>query len=460
MTPLPLDGLSSLSALSPLDGRYASKTDALRPWLSEAGFMHHRVQVEIQWLLALGTGELPGVPRFSEAAQAKLLTLAADFSEADARRIKEIESVTNHDVKAVEYWLKERATGDDELARAAEFIHFACTSEDINNTAHALMFGGARDAVLIPKLTSLCESLSTLALQHGDVAMLSRTHGQPASPTTLGKEMANFAARLKRAIATLGAVQVRAKMNGATGNYNAHMAAYPDVDWPSFSRAVVEQRLGLGFNPHTIQIEPHDWMAEMFDALARINTILIDFNRDVWGYISLGYFRQRLKAGEIGSSTMPHKVNPIDFENSEGNLGLANALLRHLSEKLPISRWQRDLTDSTVLRNVGVAFGYSLLAFDSCARGIGKLEVNHESIRADLADAWEVLAEPVQTVMRRHGLPNPYEQLKDLTRGKGISREALQSFISQLDLPAEDKDRLLAMTPESYIGAAAQLARE
>jgi adenylosuccinate lyase len=460
MTPLPLDGLSSLSALSPLDGRYASKTNALRPWLSEAGFMHHRVQVEIQWLLALGAGELPGVPRFSDAAQGKLLALAAEFSEADARRIKEIEAVTNHDVKAVEYWLKERATGDDELARAAEFIHFACTSEDINNTAHALMFAGARDAVLVPKLTSLSDSLTKLALEHGAVAMLSRTHGQPASPTTLGKEMANFAARLKRAIATLGAVEVRAKMNGATGNYNAHMAAYPDVDWPSFSKAVVEQRLGLGFNPHTIQIEPHDWMAEMFDALARINTILIDFNRDVWGYISLGYFRQRLKAGEIGSSTMPHKVNPIDFENSEGNLGLANALLRHLSEKLPISRWQRDLTDSTVLRNVGVAFGYSLLAFDSCARGIGKLEVNHERIRADLADAWEVLAEPVQTVMRRHGLPNPYEQLKDLTRGKGISREALQTFISQLDLPAEDKARLLAMTPENYIGAAAQLARE
>ena len=460
MTPLPLDGLSSLSALSPLDGRYASKTDSLRPWLSEAGFMHHRVQVEIQWLLALGTGQLPGVARFSDAAQARLLGLAADFSEADARRIKEIEAVTNHDVKAVEYWLKERATGDDELARAAEFIHFACTSEDINNTAHALMFSGARNEVLVPKLTALCDSLTKLALAHGDVAMLSRTHGQPASPTTLGKEMANFAARLKRAIATLSAVEVRAKMNGATGNYNAHLAAYPDVDWPAFSKAVVEQRLGLGFNPHTIQIEPHDWMAEMFDALARINTILIDFNRDVWGYISLGYFRQRLKAGEIGSSTMPHKVNPIDFENSEGNLGLANALLRHLSEKLPISRWQRDLTDSTVLRNVGVAFGYSLLAFDSCARGIGKLEVNHERIRSDLADAWEVLAEPVQTVMRRHGLPNPYEQLKDLTRGKGISREALQTFIGQLDLPADEKTRLLAMTPESYIGAAAQLARE
>ncbi len=458
--PLPLKELSSLSALSPLDGRYASKTDALRPWLSEAGFMHHRVQVEIQWLLALGQGELPGVPKFSEQASQKLLALSLEFTEADARRIKDIEAVTNHDVKAVEYWLKERAADDAELALAAEFIHFACTSEDINNTAHALMFKGARDGVLVPRIEALCDSIKKLAVEHAGVAMLSRTHGQPASPTTLGKEMANFAARLRRAIATFQAVQVRAKMNGAVGNYNAHLAAYPDVDWPSFARAVVENRLGLGFNPHTIQIEPHDWMAEMFDALARINTILIDFNRDIWGYISFGYFRQRLKAGEIGSSTMPHKVNPIDFENSEGNLGLANALLRHLSEKLPTSRFQRDLTDSTVLRNVGVAFGYALLAFDSCAKGVGKLEVNHERIHDDLADAWEVLAEPVQTVMRRHGLPNPYERLKELTRGKGISRDALQTFISSLDLPASEKQRLLEMTPQSYIGAAARLAVE
>jgi adenylosuccinate lyase len=456
--PLPLKELSSLSALSPLDGRYAKRTDALRPWLSEAGFMHHRVQVEIQWLLALGAGALPGVPKFSQRAGDKLLTLAVEFAEADAQRIKDIEAITNHDVKAVEYWLKERAAGDQELAAAAEFIHFACTSEDINNTAHALMFKGARDQVLVPTIESVCASIHALALEHASIPMLSRTHGQPASPTTLGKEMANVAARLRRAIASFKAVEVRAKMNGATGNYNAHLAAYPDVDWPSFSRAVVENRLGLSFNPHTIQIEPHDWMAEMFDALARINTILIDFNRDIWGYISFGYFRQRLKAGEIGSSTMPHKVNPIDFENSEGNLGLANALLRHLSDKLPTSRFQRDLTDSTVLRNVGVAFGYSLLAFDSCAKGLSKLEVNHERIRADLADAWEVLAEPVQTVMRRHGLPNPYEQLKDLTRGRGISRDAMQSFIGSLDLPTDEKQRLLAMTPESYIGAAARLA--
>jgi adenylosuccinate lyase len=460
MALLQLNELSALSALSPLDGRYASKTNDLRAWLSEAGFMHHRVQVEIQWLLALGAGQLPGVAAFSEKAQKQLLAFAAEFSEADAARIKAIEAVTNHDVKAVEYWLKERAAGDQELARAAEFIHFACTSEDINNTAHALMFRGARDQVVIPKLNQVVAGIVALAQEHSGLAMLSRTHGQPASPTTLGKEMANVAVRLTRAIKTFADVEVRAKMNGAVGNYNAHFAAYPDVDWPAFSRAVVEQRLGLGFNPHTIQIEPHDWMAEMFDALARINTILIDFNRDVWGYISVGYFKQRLKAGEIGSSTMPHKVNPIDFENSEGNLGIANALLRHLSEKLPVSRWQRDLTDSTVLRNVGVAFGYSLLAADSCLRGVNKLEVNAERIRADLADAWEVLAEPVQTVMRRHGLANPYEQLKELTRGKGISREALQGFIASLDLPPEEKDRLLAMTPESYIGAAARLAND
>jgi adenylosuccinate lyase len=460
MTPLSLTGLSSLSALSPLDGRYAKKTDALRPWLSEAAFMHHRVQVEIQWLLALGAGQLPGVPEFSLGAKTRLEALASEFAEADAARIKDIEAVTNHDVKAVEYWLKEKAAGDKELAAAAEFIHFACTSEDINNTAHALMFRGARDQVLVPAITAVCDAIGALATQHAAVAMLSRTHGQSASPTTLGKEMANFVARLKRARATLSAVQVRAKMNGAVGNYNAHMAAYPDIDWPSFAKAVVEERLGLGFNPHTIQIEPHDWMAEMFDALARINTILIDFNRDIWGYISLGYFRQRLKAGEIGSSTMPHKVNPIDFENSEGNLGLANAMLRHLSEKLPISRFQRDLTDSTVLRNVGVAFGYSLLALDSCLRGINKLEVNLDRIREDLGGAWEVLAEPVQTVMRRHGLPNPYEQLKDLTRGKGISQDALRTFITGLNLPASEKERLLAMTPESYIGAAARLAGE
>jgi adenylosuccinate lyase len=459
MAVLVLNELSPLSALSPLDGRYAGRTDALRPWLSEAGFMHHRVQVEIEWLLALGAANLPGIPKFSSAAIARLDTIANEFSEADARRIKDIEAVTNHDVKAVEYWLKERVAGDEELAAAAEFIHFACTSEDINNTAHALMIRGSRDAVLLPKIQALLDGVTALAKDHAVIAMLSRTHGQAASPTTLGKEMANFATRLARAMQSLRAVVIRAKMNGAVGNYNAHLAAYPDVDWEAFSKRVVEDRLKLEFNSHTIQIEPHDWMAELFDALARLNTVLIDFNRDVWGYISLGYFGQRLKAGEIGSSTMPHKVNPIDFENSEGNLGVANALLRHLSDKLPISRWQRDLTDSTVLRNVGVAFGYSLLAYESCLRGMSKLEVNETRISADLNDAWEVLAEPVQTVMRRYGLSNPYEQLKQLTRGKGISKEAMQAFISSLAIPEGEKARLLSMTPATYVGAAAELAR-
>jgi len=451
--------LSPLSALSPLDGRYAKRMEPLRSWLSEAGFMHHRVRVEIEWLLALGAFGLPGIAAFSNAAQARLRALADDFTEADARRIKDIEAVTNHDVKAVEYWLKERVADDAELAGAAEFIHFACTSEDINNTAHALMFRGARDRVILPRLWQLHEEIAAIATANADIAMLSRTHGQAASPTTLGKEMANFATRMARALQALANVVVRAKMNGAVGNYNAHLAAYPDVDWEGFSRKVVEERLGLAFNSHTIQIEPHDWMAELFDALARVNTILIDFNRDIWGYISLGYFGQRVNAGEIGSSTMPHKVNPIDFENSEGNLGLANALLRHLSDKLPISRWQRDLTDSTVLRNVGVAFGYSLLAYDSCQKGVSKLKVNRERIAADINEAWEVLAEPIQTVMRRHGLPNPYEQLKELTRGKGVTREALREFIAALDIPAADKSRLLAMTPADYVGAAPQLAR-
>ena len=460
MALLVLDKLTPLSALSPLDGRYANRTDALRPWLSEAGFMHHRVLVEIEWLLALGAANLAGIPKFSDGGRARLAAIADHFSEADAKRIKDIEAVTNHDVKAVEYWLKERVAGDAELAAAAEFIHFACTSEDINNTAHALMFRGARDAVLLPKMQALLDGMTSLAKDNAAIAMLSRTHGQAASPTTLGKEMANFATRLARAMQSLGAVVIRAKMNGAVGNYNAHLAAYPEVDWAKFSRGVIEDQLKLDFNSHTIQIEPHDWMAELFDALARLNTVLIDFNRDIWGYISLGYFGQRLKAGEIGSSTMPHKVNPIDFENAEGNLGLANALLRHLSDKLPISRWQRDLSDSTVLRNVGVAFGYSLLAYESCLRGMSKLEVNESRISADLQDAWEVLAEPVQTVMRRYGLPNPYEQLKQLTRGKGISREAMQAFIASLAIPDTEKARLLAMTPEAYIGAAADLARQ
>ena len=459
-----LSELSPLTALSPLDGRYGGKTAALRPLLSEAGFMRQRVRVEVTWLLALARAGLSGIKPFSAEAAERVAALATNFSTEHAARIKAIEAVTNHDVKAVEYWLKEQFAAMPahiaaELAPAAEFIHFACTSEDINNTAHGLMIKAARDEVLLPALNRLHAKLVEMAHAQAAQPMLSRTHGQPASPTTLGKEMANVAARLARAIARMQAVQVLGKMNGAVGNYNAHLSAYPAFDWEEFSRGVIEGDLGLTWNPWTIQIESHDWMAELFDAIARINTILIDLDRDIWGYVSLGYFKQRTKAGEIGSSTMPHKVNPIDFENSEGNLGLANALLRHLAEKLPVSRWQRDLTDSTVLRNVGVALGYSLLAYDSCERGLGKLEVNPERIAADLDDCWEVLAEPVQTVMRRHGIANPYEQLKDLTRGKGITREALQTFIQGLAIPDDDKARLLAMTPASYIGIAEALAR-
>lgn len=453
------DALSALTALSPLDGRYAGKTDALRPWLSEAAFMRHRVTVEIHWLIALSQAGLAEIKPFSPAGEALLLQLAEHFGTADAARIKEIERVTNHDVKAVEYWLKEKVKGHAELEAASEFIHFACTSEDINNTSHGLMIKGARDQVLLPALRDVHARLRALAHEHAAQPMLSRTHGQPASPTTLGKEIANVAARLARAIERIADVPLLAKMNGAVGNYNAHLSAYPDIDWESFARRVVEERLGLVFNPYTIQIEPHDYMAELFDAVARANTILLDLNRDVWGYISQGYFKQRTKAGEIGSSTMPHKVNPIDFENSEGNLGLANALLRHLADKLPVSRWQRDLTDSTVLRNIGVAFGYSLLAYDACLRGLGKLEVNPQRLDEDLDACWEVLAEPVQTVMRRYGVPNPYEQLKELTRGKGITREALQAFIGQLAIPDDAKQRLLAMTPASYVGKADALAR-
>lgn len=421
--------------------------------------MRQRVRVEIAWLLALSGLGLPELPPFSAGARLRLTQLVDQFDEAAALRIKDIEAVTNHDVKAVEYWIKERVADFPELVQAAEFVHFACTSEDINNTAHGLMFKAARDEVLLPRLGAIEAALIELAEREAETPMLSRTHGQPASPTTLGKEMANIAARLARARARIAAVTVLGKMNGAVGNYNAHTAAYPALDWEAFARRVVEQDLGLVFNSHTTQIEPHDWMAELFDALARANTILLDLDRDIWGYVALGYFKQRLKAGEIGSSTMPHKVNPIDFENSEGNLGIANALLRHLAEKLPVSRWQRDLTDSTVLRNVGVAFGYSLLAYESCLRGLSKLEVNHERLAADLEEAWEVLAEPVQTVMRRYGLPNPYEALKDLTRGKGITRAALVQFIEGLALPEAEKERLLAMTPSNYVGLAARLAR-
>ncbi|PIL41804.1 adenylosuccinate lyase [Massilia psychrophila] len=451
---------STLSALSPLDGRYAAKTDKLRPILSEAGFMHHRVKVEISWLQALSQAGFAEIKPFSKEASALLDKMAADFTDADAGRIKAIEAVTNHDVKAVEYWLKEQVKDVPELVAATEFIHFACTSEDINNTSHGMMLKAARDGVIVPALQDLARKLREIAHANAALPMLSRTHGQTASPTTLGKEIANVVARLERAVQRIGAVEILGKMNGAVGNYNAHLSAYPDFDWAAFSKAVVEQRLGLTFNPYTIQIEPHDYMAELFDAIARANTILLDLNRDIWTYVSLGYFKQRLKEGEIGSSTMPHKVNPIDFENSEGNLGMANAVLKHMAEKLPVSRMQRDLTDSTVLRNIGVGFGYSLLAYDSCLRGLNKLEVNAARLAQDLDANWEVLAEPVQTVMRRYGIANPYEQLKELTRGKGISKDALREFILTLAVPQEAKNLLLAMTPANYIGIAAKLAAE
>jgi adenylosuccinate lyase len=452
--------LSSLTALSPLDGRYAGKLGALRPLLSEFGLMHRRVQVEVEWFIALSDAGFAEFKPLSEAARGLLRGLVVRFSEDDARAIKEIEKTTNHDVKAVEYWLKSGFGNSAELQRAGEFVHFACTSEDINNTSHALMLTAARKEVLLPALDALIDVLRSMAHEHAAVPMLARTHGQTASPTTVGKELANVAARLARARGGIAGVRALAKMNGAVGNYNAHLAAYPDFDWPAFSRRVVEERLGLAFNPYTIQIEPHDWIAELFDAVTRANTILIDWSRDAWGYISLGYFKQRTKEGEIGSSTMPHKVNPIDFENAEGNLGLANALLAHMSQKLPTSRWQRDLTDSTVLRNMGVALGYSLLAWDALARGMAKLEVNAEALAADLDAAWEVMAEPIQTVMRRYGAANPYERLKALTRGRTITREAMLAFIDTLtEVPAAERERLKAMTPANYTGAAAGLAK-
>jgi adenylosuccinate lyase len=457
---MPLPSLSALSALSPLDGRYAAKTDALRPILSESGFMHHRVKVEIAWLVALSEAGFAELKPFSPGARAVLEKLADEFGEADAERIKAIEAVTNHDVKAVEYWIKEKVQHLPELMAASEFIHFACTSEDINNTSHGMMLKEARDTVLLPAIDNVIARLAELAHANAGVPMMSRTHGQPASPTTLGKEMANVVARLRRARQRIADVEILGKMNGAVGNYNAHLSAYPEFNWPAFSRKVVEERLGLTFNPYTIQIEPHDYIAELFDAIARTNTILLDLNRDIWGYISLGFFKQKTKAGEIGSSTMPHKVNPIDFENSEGNLGMANTVLKHMAEKLPISRWQRDLTDSTVLRNIGVGFGYALLAYDSCLRGLNKLEVNHARMADDLDNNWEVLAEPVQTVMRRFGIENPYEQLKELTRGKGISRDALREFINGLAIPQDAKNGLLEMTPSSYVGLAEKLAKD
>ena len=452
--------LTKLTALSPLDGRYHGKVDALRAYFSEFGLIHYRVLIEIEWLKALSAqADIAEIPPFSAATIAQLDLINASFCEADGLAIKTIESTTNHDVKAVEYWLRDKLSGNPETAKVLEFIHFACTSEDINNLSHALMLKGARDAVMLPALKVLIGRLKNLAHQHADLPMLCRTHGQTATPSTLGKEMANVVYRLQRAEQRLAATEILGKINGAVGNYNAHLAAYPKVDWEDFAQRFVTAR-GITFNPYTVQIEPHDYMAELFDAYARINTILVDLNRDIWGYISLGYFKQKVVEGEVGSSTMPHKVNPIDFENSEGNLGLANALLRHLSEKLPLSRWQRDLTDSTVLRNMGVALGYTLLAYESCLKGLNKLEANPQCLADDLNASWEVMAEPIQTVMRRYNIANAYDKLKELTRGKeGINRASLQAFINTLEIPEQEKQRLLQLAPDTYIGKAAELAR-
>jgi len=451
--------LQPITALSPLDGRYESKVSALRGHFSEFGLIRNRVKVEIEWLKALAAApELAEIAPFSAATVAELDAVIANFSVTDGEAVKAIEATTNHDVKAMEYWLKERLGHNPEVTRVTEFIHFGCTSEDINNVSHALMLRDGRDGVLLPSLDKIIARLVELAHQHAELPMLSRTHGQPASPTTLGKEMANVVHRLRRTRKAIASVELTAKFNGAVGNYNAHLSAYPEFDWETFNGRFIES-LGLSFNPYTIQIEPHDAMAELYDATARANTIVLDTCRDIWMYISLGYFKQKLKAGEIGSSTMPHKVNPIDFENAEGNLGLANSVLRHLADKLPVSRMQRDLTDSTVLRNMGVAFGYAVLAYDSCLRGLGKLEAEPARLAADLDACWEVLAEPIQTVMRRYAVPNPYEQLKELTRGKGITKAALQEFIGTLAIPEAEKARLLQMTPASYIGKAAELAK-
>ncbi|WP_420002142.1 adenylosuccinate lyase [Acinetobacter sp. LF10] len=454
--------MNALTALSPLDGRYASKCDALRPFLSEFGLIHARVTVEVRWLQALANrAEIIEVPAFSAETNAALDAIVTNFSEEDANRIKEIERTTNHDVKAVEYFLKEKIANIDELQNAGEFIHFACTSEDINNLSHALMLKNGRE-VLVSSMKQILNAISALAITHAEQPMLSRTHGQTASPTTLGKEMANVAYRLARQIKQFENVELLGKINGAVGNYNAHLSAYPEIDWAAHAQAFVES-LGLAFNPYTTQIEPHDYMAELFDALRRYNTILIDFNRDVWGYISLGYFKQKLKDGEVGSSTMPHKVNPIDFENSEGNLGIANAVLGHLGEKLPVSRWQRDLTDSTVLRNMGVGFAQSLIAFDACLKGIGKLELNANRLNEDLDQAQEVLAEPIQTVMRRYNVEKPYEKLKALTRGQAMTREMMVNFVNGdelLQVPADERTRLAELTPATYTGNAAEQAKQ
>jgi adenylosuccinate lyase len=455
--------LSPISALSPLDGRYAARLPLLRPLMSEQGYMHKRVQVEVCWFIALSDAGFAEFKPLTPGARTYLLGLVKNFSEADAQAIKDIEKTTNHDVKAVEYWIKSKFEARPELRSASEFVHFACTSEDINNTSHALQLKGAREHVMLPALDAVIEKMRGMAHEFAAVPMLSRTHGQTASPTTVGKEIANVVVRLAAAREKIAAVKLLAKMNGAVGNYNAHLAAWPDFDWEAFSRKVVESPeplgLGLTFQPYSIQIEPHDYMAELFDAFARANTILVDWCRDVWGYVSLGYFKQKLREGEIGSSTMPHKVNPIDFENAEGNLGLANALLKHLSEKLPVSRWQRDLTDSTVLRNMGVALGYAALAYHSLGIGLGKLELNEEALATDLDASWEVLAEPIQTVMRRYGVHGAYEKLKEVTRGKTVAAEDLHALIRSLEIPQAEKDRLLAMTPASYTGKAAELAR-
>jgi adenylosuccinate lyase len=448
-----------LTALSPLDGRYAGKVDALREHFSEYGLIRARLKVEIEWLKALAAEpHFAEIAAFSPATITELDALVANFGPEQAAEVKAIEATTNHDVKALEYWIKGNTKGNAEVTKVSEFIHFACTSEDINNLSHALMCQGAREQAMLPTLDKVIEKLRELAHAYADIPMMSRTHGQPATPSTMGKEMANTAYRLKRARARIAGVELLGKINGAVGNYNAHLAAYPGYDWEGFAKRFVES-LGLTFNPYTIQIEPHDALAELFDAFARANSILIDLDRDVWGYISLGFFKQKVKAGEIGSSTMPHKVNPIDFENSEGNLGLANAMLKFLAEKLPISRWQRDLTDSTVLRNMGVGLGYALLGYDSLLKGLGKLEINADLMKADLDANWELLAEPIQTVMRRYAVPNAYEKLKELTRGTRVSRDGMQAFVSTLDIPEAAKAELLKLTPWDYTGKAAELAK-
>jgi len=450
--------LDSLTAISPIDGRYAAKTASLRPVFSEYGLIYHRLLVEVRWLQTLSrTADISEVPEFSAAANALLDSIVQNFDPTQAQRIKEIERTTNHDVKAVEYYLKEQVAGHAELNAVSEFIHFACTSEDINNLSHALMLKSGRDQILLPMVNEVLEMINHLAHQFAAIPMMSRTHGQPASPTTLGKEFANVVHRMRRQLEQIAAVEMLGKFNGAVGNYNAHLSAYPDSDWPAISRQFVES-MGLDWNPYTTQIEPHDYIAELFDALVRLNTILIDFSRDCWSYISIGYFTQKTVAGEVGSSTMPHKVNPIDFENAEGNLGLANAVLTHLAQKLPISRWQRDLTDSTVLRNLGTGIGHVLIALDSLKRGIGKLEVNTDAICADLEHNWEVLAEPIQTVMRRYGVEQPYEKLKALTRGQKIDAQAVREFVEALEIPAAAKQELIKLTPASYIGNAVKQA--